>query len=661
MPARFPSPTKAAVAAQPGLAILDLDGGPVGRWTDALGWVTAVAAEGPFAWLDGTAATAPDFPNAPPAHASGVTRTRGGLWVAGAARLDGREELRHRLGEAAPRLSPDASRRGADLDLAAAAVERWGEGAGDHLYGDFALTAWCGGAADSNAASHADPARRRTCLAFRDPLGVLPLYLRRLSARGLGVALCLSASADLLRALPPRLAGLGGLTGPGDLDEDTLADYLLFDTPLDPQATAWRGLRALPAGHLLRVRVGAEGHGGRASVEQRRYFDLAAIEPLHLSLDTAAERLREVLDRAVADRMPAGPGDGSLAGYSGLGVVAGGGLDGSLVAASLPAPGRLYAYSYQRLLDDDCGEWAHRVGAALDLPVEVLAANAHRPWSDRGDLIGHPASPINEPFFPVVTALARRARADGCTVLLTGEGADDLCHAVPDDLLSWLLTEPATAVGALLAEGLARRRPPRLGLRSALLRRLGLPPWPAGATPWRPTYPSWLASDFEREYRLRQRWEEALTTPPPRGRRAAALAGLTHPRAEAVHRWYDVPAAAAGVEIRHPFLDRRVVECLLALPPHPHCHRKEVLRRAARGRLPRDVRRRPKTLLPDEPLLAHLRDDSWQRGEAVALGHRMARFVNLQVHARTLEGTDRLHAWTDIRPISLHWWLQSSR
>lgn len=249
-------------------------------------------------------------------------------------------------------------------------------------------------------------------------------------------------------------------------------------------------------------------------------------------------------------------------------------------------------------------------------------------------------------------------------MLLTGEGGDDLAQAGADDLLSWLLRQPLAAGRALLAAARARGGVPRVGLRSALLCRLGLTRLHPASRPWQPRFPTWLDPEVVDRLGLEDRWREVAEQRSAghheRGRRGAALDALLHPRAETVHRWYDVPAAAAGVEIRHPFLDHRVVRLLLSLPPFPHCHGKEVLRRSARSRLSRPVRRRPKTLLPDEPLLAHLQGAAWPPTAEGAFHPLVAQFLLLPMVERSLKRSTDLTVWADTRARSLHWWLQGN-
>jgi asparagine synthetase B (glutamine-hydrolysing) len=95
------------------------------------------------------------------------------------------------------------------------------------------------------------------------------------------------------------------------------------------------------------------------------------------------------------------------------------------------------------------------------------------------------------------------------------------------------------------------------------------------------------------------------------------------------------------VETRYPFLDLRVVNYLLALPPFPFCFEKSLLRNAMAGRLPESCRLRPKTAPSFDPLVQclqqakELKPLQWERNpEQIAL---------------------------DVRPLCLNFWLQSSR
>jgi hypothetical protein len=61
------------------------------------------------------------------------------------------------------------------------------------------------------------------------------------------------------------------------------------------------------------------------------------------------------------------------------------------------------------------------------------------------------------------------------------------------------------------------------------------------------------------------------------------------------------------IEVRYPFLDLRVVEYVLAIPPFPWFFQKFLLRQAMAGRVPDRVRLRPKVAFAANLLLENLR------------------------------------------------------
>jgi asparagine synthase (glutamine-hydrolysing) len=65
----------------------------------------------------------------------------------------------------------------------------------------------------------------------------------------------------------------------------------------------------------------------------------------------------------------------------------------------------------------------------------------------------------------------------------------------------------------------------------------------------------------------------------------------------------------AGIEWRHPFMDLRVLEFLLAVPPIPWGRRKLLIRQAMQGLLPKEILSRPKTPLHRDVFAQLLRQD----------------------------------------------------
>jgi asparagine synthase (glutamine-hydrolysing) len=235
-----------------------------------------------------------------------------------------------------------------------------------------------------------------------------------------------------------------------------------------------------------------------------------------------------------------------------------------------------------------------------EMGIEVEYFDAERLWSLPDQTIpeGH-----DTPFFgwqSCYAAILGRLRERGARVLLTGHGGDDLLKGSPliyldrlkrGDLRSILEVvrharstgEPATkAVERLLARPLL---PPSL---RRILRRFH--PEKRNAP-----LPEWIRPEFARRNQLAERLRggnSPILLPRTAREQIFSEAVGTAWYSRAVH-WHDRNAARFGIEARHPFLDRRLFEFVLSIPPQelyqPGCY-KSFLRRSMQGILPERVR-----------------------------------------------------------------------
>jgi asparagine synthase (glutamine-hydrolysing) len=118
----------------------------------------------------------------------------------------------------------------------------------------------------------------------------------------------------------------------------------------------------------------------------------------------------------------------------------------------------------------------------------------------------------------------------------------------------------------------------------------------------------------------------------------------------------DFAYTGAAVELRAPFLDRRVLCLLLRLPPIPWCMDKHILREATRGLLPEEVRLRAKSGLPADPLAAFVRSGGWKPALQNP-AQRLYEFVETNLAEAALQNSSDL--WFDLRPVSLDLWLKN--
>ena len=535
-------------------AIVFRDGTPVrSEHLAVLGeGIVCRGAEGRDAWHDGPAGLVhAHFRTTPEKIGSEEKRERqpihlqGRLWLSADLRLDNRDELCAQLGDAVD------GRTATDAEMVLAAYDRWGEDCPRHLVGDFAFALW-------------DAPRRRIFLA-RDPLGIRPLYYaldhRRLIA------------ASTLEAV---LGALGVLGAPAEVHEPFLRDLLALRFERWIAETPYRGVLRLPPAHCMTVEA------ERAAVSRYWTFGEAPPPPLR-SDDEEVERFREVFLTAVRAQ---------LRGTGPVGLLMSGGLDSSTVAGAaqhLAETGalpwhtglRFYSCVFQETPAAEEREYAEAV-AQRCTRAHTTFVPSDDSWGLRD--FGHDSGyPLAEPEVNVNRALLMRplrmARADGCRAVLTGVGGDEVLGGqhyhtplllrdvawsrLAAEIPSFLRWSRCSVAGLLFDAWVRPAVPPPL--RRLARRLLGR----EAVVDRRPAthLRSWSA---RATYRM-------LTS----GSFAAMLAS------------FDVATAETGVEARHPFLDRRVIELLCHLPPRllfGGGWTKLVLRQS--GLLPEEVRRR---------------------------------------------------------------------
>jgi len=210
-----------------------------------------------------------------------------GVVLVADGRLDGREDLAHRLGLG--RQAVASSTHGpTDADLLMKAYLKWGAAAPEYLDGDYAFVVW-------------DP-RDQTLFAARDPFGTRTLYYHHVP----GKLVAFASEAKALLALSEV---------PDRIHEVRLAQYLSASLR-DLDRSIFDAIHVLPAAHALR----ASG----ADMRIWQYYELQPATGLgSLQGQEGVEAFRERFELAVRDRVrSAFP----------VGAQLSGGLDSSAIA-----------------------------------------------------------------------------------------------------------------------------------------------------------------------------------------------------------------------------------------------------------------------------------------------------------------------------------------
>jgi asparagine synthase (glutamine-hydrolysing) len=430
-------------------------------------------------------------------------------------------------------------RTGTDTEVLLHAYQEWGEKCLDRLNGMWAFVIW-------------DESRRRAFFA-RDRFGVKPFYF---TLHGGGFAM--ASEPKVLLAIWPELRRPNLVT----------LYRLLAEKRLELQEQSfYEGIQVLPPGSMGSISV-----GDRAPTIRTWYrLPEAGDEDDGVGFEEDVERFGALLADAVRMRLRSDVA---------VGITLSGGLDSTAILheADVQVGGRDGLAAYTAVYGASGGpghdEWAW----ALEALRGHRCVQLHAVEAEAGDwldilrrIVWHMDGPGYSPAVFPLWKIMERAHGDDVPVLLEGQGADELlggyvhhrAAAFVDDLRNLPTREaPARARSALLAVREARHSSsvkrfladaavavdPRVD--SAQQRHVGVrdaldPEFAAlaAATPSTPRphgagrLDRTLRNDFSRE----------------------TLPGFLH--------YGDAVSMAHSVEARHPFLDVRLVEFVMRLPP----------------------------------------------------------------------------------------------
>lgn len=404
---------------------------------------------------------------------------------------------------------------------------------------------------------------------------------RRVFATTVGGTVVTADRADVLARL-----------GSGEFDHRWLAARLVDPGIPHPacDATPWRDVRAVPAGHYLLVEA-----TGRSRVV--RWW--SPPEP-SLSLPEGAAVLRETLATAVSIRLDAVPVQAPI------GCDLSGGFDStSLCFLAKPRWNDLIAVTSTGVDEgDDDAMWAQ--AAARDLPgvQRLVVAPDHRP-RQFADILRPSGS--DEPYPGLrgqaqALALADRLVTGGCTIQLTGHGGDEVVWTRRAYLYDLARTRPWLFYRHFRGHQILRRWPARSAARVLCDRRdyaawlgdeaarLLAPAPPDGPAGWGPPLrlPFWAtpAAAEAAEALLAVAADGAEPLSSSRGQHEALALVQTAGR---FSRLDAQVVAETGLTRACPFLDDRVVEACLAVRAHERTspwRYKPLLAEAMRGIVP---------------------------------------------------------------------------
>jgi asparagine synthase (glutamine-hydrolysing) len=534
----------------------------------------------------------------------------GRRWIVADARVDARQEL---IAELRAREQEPLTTDATDAELILRAYSIWGEDCVTHLLGDFTFAVWDG--------------LQHRLFCARDQLGVKPFFYAQI-----GQTVVVSNTLDCVRMHP-------GVSR--ELNDSAIADFLLFGANQESDTTSFRDIRRLTSAHCITW--------SREFTRCRRYWTLPVEEPIYFKrADEYTDRFTELLRAAMRDRLRTRR----------VGVLMSGGLDSPTLAATAlallrerPTDFFLQAITsvYDRLIPDSERHYAGLVAEYLNIPIRYDVRDDETSIAHWDQVSVHSPEPVDNPPAFAAGVEFLKSVATQARVFLYGEGPDNALRYEWRPYLSHLLAR-RRAVPVVRAVSNDLLMHPRVPLWSSIRQMAGAR---GRKKQWREVFPGWLNEEFAARCECRARWEaRQRPSSSPHAVRPRGYDSFSDVRWQSLFEDCDINGALSHAEIRHPFLDLRLLQYMLALPAMPWCRNKLIIRRSMRTALPAEVLRRKKTAVRVSPDFARVLATGLPR---LAPSPDLLRYVNTSKIPSMPKSSLELRA--TLRPLGLNYWL----
>jgi asparagine synthase (glutamine-hydrolysing) len=487
----------------------------------------------------------------------------GAVWVAFNGEIYNHRDLRPSL-EAAGHVF----RTGSDTEVIVHGYEEYGIDAFRRMNGMFGIAIY-------------DTRRDRLVLA-RDPIGIKPLYYA-VTREGL----VFGSEIKALLAWPGLAA---------EVNWERVPDLLIYGSVYGEE-TPFRGIKELPAGHVLQV------DGDRITIE--RFWDLPDGAGERRSEEEERAQVLELLRRAIRRQLMSDVP---------LGAFLSGGVDSSLIVALMAemtdAPVKTFSIGFAEQGYNEF-DYSRMVAERFRTDHEELVLDPSRFFDALPQLIWHHDEPIALAACIPLYFLSK-ATKDKATVILTGEGADELFLGY--DKYAWSAKHARTAAAfQKLCPGFARETLVRgaqrvFGSDRLLLRRLAMTPGEIAASFNQVALPAVVTRLLDDRIRagyrngtsdFSARAFHAAPGDPDFLRQTSYMDFKTF--LDTLLMKQDKMSMAASIESRVPFLDHELVEYGYRLGTDRKQRDgvgKSVLKRIAEDFLPRELIHRQKRGFP---------------------------------------------------------------
>jgi asparagine synthase (glutamine-hydrolysing) len=455
-------------------------------------------------------------------------------------RLDNRSELISELN-----INSQEGTHLTDAALILRSYANWGESCLTHFIGEFALVIL-------------DERSGRLFIA-RDPLGERTLFYTW-------------QETSLIIASEPWAAANPGDNLP-NINENAVVRYFAWAANEDGQTLFKNVFEVLPA-HCMTVNA--------ANTYTRRYWSPKPVEGNRRRSDADyADEFRSLLEISIRERMRCNKSPA---------ILMSGGLDSGSVAClaarmTLPIPLTAISYVFDELID--CDERKHIAEIVNQWKIRSIQFPGDQAWPlhDWQKWLSNPNQPCGNPLHLLMELSYKRAKEEGINVLLTGGGGDQL-YGSGTYWLSDLLRDGKLQDAFRGSLDFIQFHGLRQFLAAGFLQHAGrrlLNAFPGGnRLHRRQRVQPWLTPLSQQM--LQENYKKPLIA-----ERYHSILGMGVASSYSGETFY---ASSYGIELRHPYRDRRLVEFVLQLPAYQlfnHGMNKPILRTAMQGILPEHI------------------------------------------------------------------------
>lgn len=495
-----------------------------------------------------------------------------GFWVTADCRIDNREELEsvfrsrgiwretERLFD--PFYPPDVA-------FILLAYEAWGEGAPNHLMGDFSFAIW-------------DELNQKLFCA-RDPIGLKPFVYHWGGEKFI-------FGSEIKQLFQDRRV-------PRNLNQVHLTEFLI-ENPSNREETPYESIRRLPPAYSIRIQKG--------NFEIKRYWHWDPdSEPLSkVSIEENGEIFRHLFQEAIRARL-------RVHSQFRVGSLLSGGLDSSAIvsiAASIQNSLPVFTLYFPEVNPDDRFKNFDAVdeGPYCEAVIQKYKLEAHRieirglgPFENLEENLWHQETPSSIPNLAYFSHLLKRARSDaGVRALFHGEGGDEVFMVGSQCFLRRLKRGD---VSEFFSEWLARRKRRGASLFGLLnpIFRYYTPQWlkTLYRRHVRRVIPDWIEPGWAKKIHLRERVEREFRWD-PYVHASCSYGILNWLRAGHIPVYLETLDRASNccqLEVRLPYLDLRLLRFAAQLPLEQKVSKgvtKVLLREALKESLPSLIRER---------------------------------------------------------------------